>query len=204
MFTGIVQDLVAVTSINDKGNAIRFGLTLKDSSLVNLTLGASIAVDGVCLTVSLIDGHQVFFDVMAETLTCTTLKALKIGQLRNIERAATFGSEIGGHLVSGHVRGEATLSQIQLGENKQQINTFSCDAAWMRYILEKGFIALDGASLTIVNPQPSGRFEVHLIPETLARTTFGYKQVADKFNLEVDPQTQAIVDTVEKVLAQRG
>lgn len=203
MFTGIVQDLVPVTSIDDRGNAIRFSLTLNDGALLNLTLGASIAVDGVCLTVSLIDGHQVFFDVIAETLACTTLKALQIGQLRNIERAATFGAEIGGHLVSGHIRGEATLSHIEMGQNKQQINTFTCNTAWMKYILEKGFIALDGASLTIVNPQPSGLFEIHLIPETLMRTTFGYKQVGDKFNLEVDPQTQAIVDTVEKVLAQR-
>lgn len=203
MFTGIIQDLVRVAWVQQKGNALRFSLVLANSSMNNLQLGASLAVDGVCLTVVHIEGNEVFFDVMAETLNVTTLKSIQVGQYRNIERSLTFGSEIGGHLVSGHVTAEATISSIEKGPNALQINTFECNPHWMKYILSKGFIALDGASLTVVDPTSEGTFKVHFIPETLKRSSFGYKKVGDTVNLEIDPQTQAIIDTVEKVLAQR-
>ncbi|MFO1257588.1 MAG: riboflavin synthase subunit alpha [Gammaproteobacteria bacterium] len=203
MFTGIIQDLVPVTWVEHKGNAVRFSLTLSISSLTNLHLGASLAVDGVCLTVAHIEGNEVFFDVMAETLSITTLKTIQVGQYRNIERSLSFGSEIGGHILSGHVIGEATISHIEKGSNELQINTFQCNPNWMKYILTKGFIALDGASLTIVDPSPHGTFKIHFIPETIKRTTLGQKIVGSQVNLEIDPQTQAIVDTVEKVLAER-
>jgi len=164
-------------------------------------IGASVSVGGVCLTVEALAGTTVTFAVMQETLNRTNLGTLQIGDLVNIERAARYGDEIGGHQASGHVFGVAKIADIKTPPNNHVV-TLACPREWFKYILPKGYLALDGASLTIVNPNASaGTFEVHLIPETLAITTFGKKEVGDLVNVEFDVTTQAIVDTTERVLA---
>ena len=127
----------------------------------------------------------------------TTLNSLTVNQLVNIERAARFGDEIGGHLLSGHIFGKGSIAQIDQGHWK-----IDCPQEWLKYILEKGFIAIDGVSLTIGRVDLEGFF-IHLIPETLKTTTFSSKKIGDEVNIELDHQTQAIVDTVERLINQR-
>jgi riboflavin synthase len=166
-----------------------------------LQQGASVSIEGVCLTVSHIDGSRISFDMMGETLAKTTLGALKVGDRVNTERSIRADAEIGGHRVSGHVTGTAAIVNLETPPNNH-ILTFECEPAWMEYILPKGFIALDGCSLTVVDALPNG-FTVHLIPETLRITTFGTKKVGDRVNLELDPTTQAIVETVKRYLSNK-
>lgn len=199
MFTGIVQALRPVTGIIQQPRRLRYAIDLGKELSQHLKTGSSISVDGVCQTVTCLDGSLAWFDAIEETLNKTTLKQLKKGQLVNIERAARFGDEIGGHILSGHIYGTATIAEIEKAQGNYVV-TLQCPPGWMRYLFEKGFIALDGASLTLVDVSPNGRFTVHLIPETLQRTTFGVKKVGDMVNLEFDTHTQAIVDTVERVI----
>jgi riboflavin synthase len=154
------------------------------------------------LTVTAIEGNRVSFDLIKETLRLTNLGDLKLGSVVNIERAAKFSDEIGGHIMSGHIICTAEISKIFTSENNRQIWFKIADAALMKYVLHKGFIGIDGISLTIGEVVKKS-FCVHLIPETLERTTLGKKRLGDKVNIEIDPQTQAVVDTVERVLASR-
>lgn len=200
MFTGIVHNRYPVTAIRDTEGLRTFSVGLSDVMRDGLKIGASVAVGGVCLTVTLIEGKDVFFDVMQETLDKTTIGVLGQGDEVNVERSMKAGDEIGGHRVSGHVTGMAEIAKVDAPANNR-VMTFQCDPAWMEYILPKGFIALDGCSLTVINVFDDS-FTVHFIPETIERTTFGMKQVGDKVNLEIDPQTQAIVETVKRYVAQ--
>jgi riboflavin synthase len=200
MFTGIVQALLPVVELVRSPGLLRIGLALPEAQRRGLALGASVAVDGVCLTVAEMAGERVYFDAMAETLRKTTLGSLAEGDLVNVERSASVGDEIGGHLVSGHVMGTAEIVAIERPEGNHAAR-FRVPAAWMKYVLPKGFIALDGASLTVVDTDRArGEFSVWFIPETLRRTTFGRKGVGARVNVEIDARTQAIVDTVEAVL----
>lgn len=160
-------------------------------------MGASVAVDGVCLTVVAIEQRCVAFDVIEETLRRTTLGSLRPGDEVNIERSLKFGDEVGGHLLSGHVMGTARIEEVRQGNCQQEV-WFGCPPEWMEAILPKGYIAIDGASLTVVDVEV-GRFSVHLIPETLRVTTLGNKGVGDLVNIEFDLQTQAIVATVKRL-----
>lgn len=198
MFTGIVQGTAKIVSIDKKTqfqtHIIEFPQGLSDG----LTLGASVAHNGCCLTVTQIDGQHAAFDLMQETLAVTNLGTLQVGDEVNIERAAKFGDEIGGHSMSGHISDMATLVEVIESDHNKTL-WFELPTASMKYVLAKGYIGLDGCSLTIGQVE-SNRFNVHLIPETLQRTLFGRRQVGDKVNVEYDPQTQAIVDTVERIL----
>ena len=167
-----------------------------------LQTGASVAHNGCCLTVTETDGRTARFDLMAETLDKTNLDRLKAGDLVNLERAARFGDEIGGHLMSGHITCTAAITRIERGAHNTAM-WFALPAAVRPYILPKGFVGLDGCSLTVGDVSDT-EFSVHLIPETLQRTLFGTRQAGDTVNLEADPQTQAVVDTVARVLAQRA
>ncbi len=170
--------------------------------LDGLETGASVAHNGCCLTVTEIKGNQVSFDLMKETLRITNLGELQPGDWVNVERAAKFSDEIGGHLMSGHIMTTAEIAKILTSENNRQIWFKVQDKQLMKYILYKGFIGIDGISLTVGEVTPT-RFCVHLIPETLERTTLGKKKLGERVNIEIDPQTQAVVDTVERVLAAR-
>lgn len=202
MFTGIVQGTAKLVSIDEKPNFRTHVVELPDHMLDGLETGASVAHNGCCLTVTEINGNHVSFDLMKETLRITNLGDLKVGDWVNVERAAKFSDEIGGHLMSGHIMTTAEVAKILTSENNRQIWFKVRDSQLMKYILYKGFIGIDGISLTVGEVTPT-RFCVHLIPETLERTTLGKKKLGARVNIEIDPQTQAVVDTVERVLAAR-
>jgi len=202
MFTGIVQGTGTLVSIDEKPNFRTHVVKMPAHMLDNLELGASVAHNGCCLTVTEVKGDLVSFDLVKETLRLTNLGDLQPGSEVNLERAARFDDEIGGHLMSGHIICTAEVSKILTSENNRQIWFRMPHEDLMKYVLHKGFIGIDGISLTVGEVTKS-RFCVHLIPETLQRTTLGAKRLGDKINIEIDPQTQAIVDTVERVLASR-
>lgn len=203
MFTGIVQGTASLVSIEEKSNFRTHVVELPEELLPDLETGASVAHNGCCLTVTAIEGNRVSFDLIKETLRLTNLGELEVGSIVNIERAAKFNDEIGGHLMSGHIATTAEIARIITSENNRQIWFKVQDQSLMKYILHKGFIGIDGISLT-VGEVTATRFCVHLIPETLERTTLGKKKLGQRVNIEIDPQTQAIVDTVERVLASRA
>lgn len=202
MFTGIVQGTAPVVAIDEKSNFRTHVVEMPTEMLPELALGASVAHNGCCLTVTEVNGNRVSFDLMKETLRITNLGDIKVGDVVNLERAAKFSDEIGGHLMSGHIICTAEIAKIYTSENNRQIWFRLPSDDLMKYVLHKGFIGIDGISLTI-GEVVGNRFCVHLIPETLARTTLGKKRLGHRVNIEIDPQTQAVVDTVERVLAQR-
>lgn len=200
MFTGIVQGCASVAALEQRDHFMQLTLQLPANLSSGLAKGASIAVNGTCLTITQFTGNQVSFDVIGETLRLTNLARLRIADQVNVERAARFGDEIGGHLLSGHICTQAIITQIIKQPDNCEIR-YQVDPAFMLYILPKGYVALNGCSLTVGSVQTAG-FNTFLIPETLAVTTFGRAQCGDAINLEVDPQTQAIVDTVNRQLNQ--
>ncbi|QFU22749.1 riboflavin synthase subunit alpha [Shewanella eurypsychrophilus] len=202
MFTGIVQATCEVVAINKKEGLNTLEVAMEPDLREGLITGASVANNGVCLTVTRIADDRVFFDVMEETLSVTNLSELQVGLQVNIERSLTFGSEIGGHILSGHVHTQAKVSEISNTDEHFNIK-LDVDKKWMNYILYKGFVGVNGCSLT-VGETTEGSFMLHLIPETLKLTNLDAVAVGERLNIEIDSQTQAIVDTVERVLAQRG
>ena len=202
MFTGIVQGMGRVVSVEQPAADFRtHTIELPEDMAGGLQTGASVAHNGCCLTVTETDGRTARFDLMAETLDKTNLGRLKAGDLVNLERAARFGDEIGGHLMSGHITATTEILRIERTEHNTTMH-FALPAALKPYILPKGFVGLDGCSLTIGSVGEDS-FCVHLIPETLRRTLFGTRQAGDTVNLEIDPQTQAVVDTVGRILAAK-
>ncbi len=197
MFSGIVQKKAPIVRADSVPGLLTLIIDLGDLA-EGLERGSSVSVSGVCLTTTTVEKGHVTFEVMGETLEKTSLGQLRVGDMVNIERSIKIGDEIGGHRVSGHVIGTANIDNIETSPNNH-ILTLRCNPAWMDYILPKGFIALDGCSLTVVNIG-ADFFTVHLIPETLRITTFGEKKVGDAINVEIDPETQAIVETVKKYL----
>ena len=192
MFTGIIQDFGLITHFDKGLYQIKTNLDLS-----NCNEGASISCNGVCLTATSI-GQQVTFDVIPETIHRTTLGSLKPGDSVNVERALKFGDELGGHLLSGHIMGTAHISKVH-----DQDYTICCPPEMADYIQEKGYIAVDGISLTIGETDGNGGFDVHIIPETLRLTTLGNKAVGDRVNIEIDAMTQAVVETTKRMMEQR-
>ena len=203
MFSGIVQGVAPIHSITEKADFRTQVVKLPPEMRKGLAIGASVANNGVCLTVTEINDDLVSFDLMQETLRITNLGALKVGDWINIERAMQMGAEIGGHILSGHVYCTATISNIIASENNRQIWFELPNTEVMKYILTKGFVAVDGISLTVGEVR-GNQFCVNLIPETLQRTLMGQRKLGDRVNIEIDSQTQAIVDTVERYLANRS
>ncbi|WP_110691675.1 riboflavin synthase subunit alpha [Salinicola halophyticus] len=202
MFTGIVQDVGTVIAIEEREQLHTHVVVMSAAMREGLTLGASVSHNGCCLTVTAIDEENVSFDLMRETLRLTNLGDLGVGGRVNLERAARFGDEIGGHAMSGHIMGMAKLVEIDEAPNNRRL-WFELPQDLARFVFDKGYIGVDGISLTI-GAVEAGRFCVNLIPETLVRTTIGERVPGDRVNLEIDPQTQAIVETVERVMASRS
>ena len=193
MFTGIVAGTAEITRIIEKKEIRSFSIDL-GPYLENLTVGASVSIDGVCLTVVSINGDIVDFDVIDETLRRTTMSMKEEGDNVNIERSLKFGDELGGHILSGHIMTKARILEIEdKGEGMDIIIEIPDDVN--PYIMEKGYIAIDGISLTIGSVS-NNSFELHIIPETLRVTTIGQKDVGEFVNLEIDSQTQSIVQTI--------
>ena len=204
MFTGIVQAVAVVSASTDRPGLRSFTLQFPAHFCDGLEIGASVSCDGVCLTVtSLVGPDAAEFDVMQQTLSLTTLADLAPGSRVNVERAARDGAEIGGHPLSGHVDFMATVAAIRQPENNHVLR-LAVPQPWMRYIFAKGYIAINGASLTVAEAdRKDGWFEVWLIPETLRMTTFGEKEAGMTMNIEIERQTQVIVDTVRDAVEER-
>lgn len=197
MFTGIVQGIATIEEITSRPGLSTLAVRLPEDKVEGVSIGASVAINGTCLTVTRQDGATLYFDAMQETLRLTTLGELKAGDAVNFERAARIADEIGGHLLSGHVHTTARVVEIERPENNVTI-WFEVPGEWARYIFPKGYIAINGASLTIGEVRDN-RFNVHLIPETLRATTFGKAETGDRVNIEIDSQTQTIVDTLARL-----
>ena len=228
MFTGIIEELGVVETLEDQGDAVR--LTVRGPHVtVDARPGDSIAVNGCCLTIAQRDGETFTADVMRETLDKTSLGALQAGARVNLERAVTPTTRLGGHIVQGHVDGTGALLTRTPSEHWELVE-ISLPEELARYLVDKGSVTVDGVSLTVVSTGSTGRgvstgstgrgvstgstgrgistgstrrgetgrasFTVSLIPETLARTTLGLKQVGDPVNLEVD----VIAKYVERLL----
>ena len=211
MFTGIIQGVAQVSHIHDQTGLRTLRLQFPPGFAQGLLVGASVACNGVCLTVTQLfttpDGaDEASFDIMQQTLSVTTLSALQLGSGVHIERAAREGAEIGGHCLSGHIDFMARITQIRQPENNYLLR-LAIPQLWMQYLFPKGYLAIHGASLTMADlgyeSDGSGWIEVGLIPETLRLTTFGQCRVGDYLNIEIERSTQAIVDTVSRVLQEK-
>ena len=207
MFTGIVQGIARVESITQRPGLVSMLLRLPAALDEGLAIGASVAVDGVCLTVTARPGaDRASFDVMQQSLALTTLAALTPGSRINVERAAKDGAEIGGHPLSGHVDFLAHVQQVREPENNRVLR-IQVPAPFMRYVFAKGYIAVNGASLTVAEARRerdgSGWFEVWLIPETLRMTTFADQAEGAALNIEIERSTQVFVDTVRDAINER-
>jgi riboflavin synthase len=207
VFTGIVQGMAKVRSVEQRPGLLQLTLELPPGFDAGLALGASVSVDGVCLTVNEPPSYGCArFDVMQQTLLLTTLGGVREGDVLNVERAASEGAEVGGHVLSGHIDVCGEVLAIQRPQNNHVLR-IGLAAPWMRYVFAKGYIAVNGASLTVAQaykaPDGSGWFEVWLIPETLRATTFARKDVGTLLNIEIERQTQVIVETVRAMLEER-
>jgi len=191
MFTGLVEIQGTVTSVRETGSGI--GLSLKPMSDYELLPGDSVAVNGVCLTVTKHNG-DISFDVSPETMRSTNLGQLKNGDGVNLERALRLSDRLGGHIVSGHVDNTGSIREIRKS-GEYTFYTFDAPKDILKYVVKKGSIAIDGISLTVVDLDRTS-FSVAIIPHTLTATTIGQKRVGDRVNLEVD----IIGKYVEKLL----
>ena len=184
MFSGIIHMVGVVAQLRAQNGDARLTIDAGNFDLADVALGDSIAVSGVCLTVVDIDAVSLAFDVSVETLSCTTLGALKSGDGVNLERALRMADRLDGHLVSGHVDGVGRVIGVE-SEARSQRWTFEVPGELTKYITSKGSICVDGVSLT-VNEVDRVRFGVNLIPHTIAVTTFKDKHAGAAVNIEVD------------------
>jgi riboflavin synthase len=193
MFTGIVEELGTVDAVEDQGDAIR--LTIRATTVLeDAGLGDSIAVNGCCLTVAERTAGTWTADVMQETLDKTSLYGVAAGDRVNLERAVTADKRLGGHIVQGHVDGVGTVLARTPSEHWEVVEV-SLPAGLAHHLVDKGSVTVDGVSLTVVEAGETS-FTVSLIPETLARTTLGFRKPGDRVNLETD----VIAKHVEKLL----
>lgn len=201
MYTGIVQGLEKVVAI-EKGNGfISIIVSNQHNFFADVFIGASVAINGVCLTVTKIETalNQIHFDISDVTLALTTLKTLGVGDEVNVERSAKVGSENGGHNLYGHIEGTATIKNLE-----RRGETFHIDIQIpngnIKYFFLKGFIGLNGCSLTVNRvDRDNGEISIDLIPETLRLTTWKNAKVGDEINYEIDQTTRTLVDTLENI-----
>lgn len=196
MFTGLVEELGTVVSVEPQGDAMR--LTIRAATVLeDAGLGDSISVNGCCLTVAARTEDTWTADVMQESLDRTSLGGVAPGDRVNLERAVTAGTRLGGHIVQGHVDGVGEIVRRSPSEHWEVVE-ITLPEHLSRYLVDKGSITVDGTSLTVVEAGEAS-FTISLIPETLARTTLGLRQPGDRVNLEVD----VIAKYVEKLLGSR-
>lgn len=203
MFTGIVQGVGSISSVSHSSEILSLTVSFPVGALQGVQLGASIAISGCCLTVVSVQGDDAVFEIVQETFSRTNLGTLQKGDRVNFERSLKFGDEVGGHLVSGHIDTTGRVVGVNLFDLSRDI-TIKVDPSWTRFIFAKGYVALNGVSLTVVAvDRASGQIAVSLIPETIKRTTFDLVVAESIVNIEVDRATQAVVNTVERILAER-
>ena len=202
MFSGIVSHTSEIQDI--KKNKDYWNLCIKSPNKFNSKLfkGASVSVNGVCLTYTGESKKYLTFDVINETLKITNLSKLRKGSVVNLERSLKFSSEIGGHLMSGHIQTTSKVIQIKKSHDTAMIK-FSIGSKHKDYITEKGYVGINGCSLTI-SKKNKANFYVNLIPETLKMTNLSKLRVGSLVNLELDQNTVTIVDTVKNILAKKS
>lgn len=183
MFSGIVEEVGTVRSLDRRGASVALAVTA-ERVLTGTKVGYSLAVNGACLTVTELDAGSFTVDLARETLRRTNLGDLRPGSMVNLERALVVGDRLGGHWVQGHVDGVARVAAL-LPQGDARLARFQASPAVMRYVVPKGFIAVDGASLTVVERSDTS-FTISLVPHTLANTILGRYQVGDRVNLEAD------------------
>ncbi len=193
MFTGLIEAVCTIKAVNRRGESLRFLVDL-DNLADETKIGDSIALNGVCLTVSGLDGNIATFDVSGETLRKSTLGRLKTSYLVNVERAMKPTDRFGGHFVLGHIDGTATVKAVEK-QGEFAVMRFSAPADLLEQMVKKGSVAVDGISLTIAD-MDNASFSVAIIPATLEKTTLSKLKIADVVNIETD----IIVKTVKKQL----
>lgn len=202
MFTGIVQAIGKVVDVIERGETRVLTIEIPPLFTTHLSAGASISVDGVCLTVSDISDSGISFDVVPETQRVSTLGDAKPGLRVNIERSLKVGDEVGGHQVSGHVDGRGLIEDIRTAHGMWEL-TIKVPAQLSKYLFRKGFVAINGTSLTVADvDRQAHTFRIALIPETLERTNLGEKRIGNEVNIEVERTTQVLVDTITTVISE--
>ncbi|MAV97212.1 MAG: riboflavin synthase [Gammaproteobacteria bacterium] len=196
MFSGIVQEFSKKTEVKSKDYGINLSVRVTKKFTKGLKKGDSVAVNGVCLTVKKFNSDTINFDVIHESLKLTNLKSLNSDLPLNLERSLKMGDEIGGHLVSGHIHSKGKI--LDFKKSKETLLKIELPKSIKGYILKKGYVALNGISLTVVNVD-SKSFSVSLIPETLENTNLKFLKKGDLLNIEADQQTVAIVETIKKL-----
>ena len=201
MFTGIVQGTGTIIDINKNNSVLNLNIKVPQPIAKKLTIGDSLAVDGVCLTVTRISDVNVSFDVVNETQNRTIISDYNKNSVINLETSLEFGQQVGGHLVSGHVQALGTIKEVEIdGDTKNILLEIANN--YSKYISEKGYVAINGCSLTI-GKVIKNTFYVHLIPETLRATNLDNLIYGDRVNLELDQNTITIVDTTERILSNK-
>lgn len=203
MFTGIVQGVATIAALRDQAGMRTLRLEFPPGFCQELAIGASVSVDGVCLTVTeLVSPTSATFDVILQSLNVTTLGSYGIGSVVNVERAAKDGAEIGGHPLSGHIDFSSTIAALTTSDTNHLLR-FDIPPDFRKYVFAKGYIAINGASLTVAEVnRMEGWFEVWLIPETRRMTVFEQKKLGDQVNIEIERGTQVVVDTVREAVQE--
>lgn len=200
MFSGIVQTVGKIESIKDKNHIKTIRIETHGDYLKDIAIGQSVSVDGVCLSLVKKNNEYCEFEAVEETINRTTLGSYMQGTKVNLEKSLKFGDTVGGHFVSGHIHTRGRIVEVELvGESKNIL--VEIEEKWIKYLTEKGYISVNGASITI-GKVSKNTFYVHLIPETLKTTNLDELIYDNYVNLEFDQTTIAIVDTTERLINQ--
>ena len=201
MFSGIVQTVGKIESIKDKNHIKTIRIETHGNYLEDIAIGQSVSIDGVCLSLVKKNDEYCEFEAVEETVNRTTLGSYKQGSKVNLEKSLKFGDTVGGHFVSGHIHTRGRIVEVELvGESKNIL--IEIEEKWIKYLTEKGYISVNGASITI-GKVSKNTFYVHLIPETLKTTNLDELIYDNYVNLEFDQTTIAIVDTTERLINQK-
>ena len=200
MFTGLIEQICTVKAVRSSGTGLRLTVGLNELA-EDARCGDSIAVNGVCLTISGLEGKDAVFDVSGRTVKTTALGSIKPGRKVNTERALKPSQRLGGHFVSGHIDGTAAVSSIDIQGDFWNVE-FTCSTQLLEQMIEKGSVAVDGVSLTIAGTDRKG-FETALIPETVNRTTLQYAEKGTIVNIETDIIVKTIKKQLEAILPQK-
>lgn len=201
MFSGIVQELGQLESISKSDSILKLNIKTTHNFTNGVNIGDSIAVDGVCLTATKVENQHLSFDAVPETLSRTIMSTYKKESKINLEKSLQYGDVVGGHLNSGHIHCVGVVKEVEIIDAAKDV-LIEISNDWGKYIFEKGYISLNGCSITIgeINVE---RFKVHLIPETLSSTNLDLLVHGDRVNIEFDQNTITIVDTTERILSNK-
>lgn len=183
MFTGLIEEIGEIVSINKNAKSAQLRISAS-KILQDSRIGDSIAVNGVCLTITTIGDSYFTADIMSETMAVTNLSKLSISSKVNLERALRVGDRLGGHIVSGHIDTQGEITSFKNDENAIWV-TITCDTKFLKYLIHRGSICIDGISLTVASLEKSN-FQVSIIPHTSIETTLIHKKIGSKVNLEFD------------------